>query len=165
MLFRSVVVIDANLKLSYAASAAAVSIDNSSERIAMFNKAIGAMKMVRTYRTLPGDVAATDNDIGRIYLRMAEAEKRLNNPDGERRFFNEAIGYFIPVLDNADASLAEVRIHLEESYFIVLPLMLKLGEYRDVQHYAAAYLNHFPSGKHAADIRAWLNEANINLRK
>jgi len=162
---RSVATIDANLKLSHAASAAAVSIDNTAERIAMFNKAIDAMKMVRQYRTTPGEVAVTDNDIGRIYLRMAEAEKRLNNPDGERNFLSQAVGWFIPVLDNADTTRSDVRVHLEESYFIALPLMLKLGEYRDVQHYANAYLNLFPNGRHAADVRTWLNEANIKLRR
>ena len=161
---RSVATIDANRKLSLAASEATLTIEDPAERTAMFKKAVDAMKMVRQYLTAPGEIAATDNEIARLYLRRAEAEKKFNNLDGERRFIGEGIGHLIPVLDNADVEKPEIRTHLEESYYIAIPLMLQLGEYRDVRHYATLYIEIFSSGKYSSTIRTWLNEAANNLR-
>jgi len=160
---RSVLTIDANLKLSQAASEHAVSIDEFNARITMFNRAVDAMRTVRSFRTAPAELARTDNDIGRILLRKAEAERRLNNRERETDYIKQTIAHMISVIDSADTTQPEVSPHLEESFFLTVPLMLKLGEYADAKLYAERYLALYPSGRYATDIRNWLNEATNSL--
>lgn len=160
---RSALTIDANLKLSHAASALAVTLDDREARTKMFNKAVEAMKLVRQFRTEPGDLARTDNDIGRILLRKAEAERRLREDAREKEYTMQAVGHFVSVLDSGNPTIPEVVQHLEESYFLAIPLMIQLKEFGDAKEYAERYTTLFPSGRYLTDIRNWLNEASIGL--
>lgn len=160
---RSVLTIDANLKLSNAAGALAITLDDRDARVRMFNKAVDAMKVVRTFRKEPGELARTDNDIGRILLRKAEAERRLKDEVREKDYTKQAIAHFITVMDSGDATLPEVVPHLEESYYIAIPLMMQIKEFADAKVYCEHYLTQFPGGRYATDVRNWLNEVSIAL--
>jgi len=161
---RSVLTIDANLKLSLAASRLAVTLDDRDDRIKMFNKAVDAMKIVRQFRTEPGELAKTDNDIGRILLHKAAAEFRMRDEAREREYTMQAIAHFITVLDSGNPTIPEVVPYLEESYHLAIPLLLKLNEFDDAREYAERYLKTFPSGRYLTDIRNWLNQANIGAK-
>ncbi len=160
---RSALTIDANLKLSHAASRLAVDLADRAERVALFNKAVAAMRVVRGIRTGAGELAATDNDIGRLLLLQAEAERRHGQEDRARAITMQAIAHWITVLDSADASRPEVAPHLEESFRQCIPLMLDVGEPADARDYALRYLELFPGGRFVTDVRNWLNEATIAL--
>jgi len=161
---RSALMLDANLKLSRAASEAAVMEADSNARIRLFNKAMEAMKIVRQFRTSAIDVASTDVAIGEILLRKAEAERRHGTAEREARYTMEAIAYFVRMIDSADLQSLEVRPYIETAYAMMVPLMRDLKEYGDVRDYAQKYLAAFPNGRYAADMRSDLNQAMINLR-
>jgi hypothetical protein len=59
--------------------------------------------------------------------------------------------------------VAEISPHLEESFRIAIPLMLKVNEPADAKEYAERYLALYPNGRFATDVRNWLNEATIAL--
>jgi TolA-binding protein len=160
---RSTLTIDANLKLSHAASEHAITLDDRDARVKMFNKAVDAMKRVRQIRTEPGELARTDNDIGRILLRKAEAERRLKDDVREKEYTMQAIAHFVSVMDSGDATVPEVVPHLEESYHIAIPLMMQVKEFGDAKEYAERYVTLFPNGRYTTDIRNWLNEVSISL--
>ncbi len=160
---RSMLTIDANLKLSQAASELAVTQAERRDRVRLFNRAIEAMRVVRGTRTEPGELARTDNDIGQILLRKAEAERRHDDAERARTFTLHAIAHWITVIDSANPSLPEVAPHLEESFRQCIPLMLRVNEPGDAAEYAQRYLELFPSGRFVTDVRNWLNEATIAL--
>jgi len=161
---RSALMLDANLKLSRAASEAAVAEDDFTKRIGLFNKSMDAMKVVRQFRTNAIDIASTDIAIGEILLRKAQAERRLGDAVREERYTMEAIAYFVRMIDSADHQSLEIRSYVETAYAMMVPLMLRVKEYEDVRLYAQKYLAAFPSGRHAVDMRSNLNQAMINLR-
>jgi len=161
---RSALMINANLKLSHAASEAAVVEDDFNKRIGLFNKAMDAMRIVRQFRTTAIDIVSTDLAIGEILLRKARAERRLGNAEREARYNGEAIAYLMRMIDSADLQSLEIRQYIERAYAMMVPLMRDMKEHEDVRLYTQRYLVAFPNGPSVADMRSWLNEATIHLR-
>lgn len=160
---KSVLMIDANLMLSHAASECAIPIADRNERVKMFNKAVDAMKVVRQLRTKPGEIAKTDNDIGEILLRKAEAEEKLKNEEKAIDYKRQVIAHFITVLDTADSSVQEVAPYLEQSYKTCVGLMLDTKEYEDANYYCNQYFQSFPKGRFATDMRNFQNLAAMHV--
>lgn len=163
-------VLDANLLLSRAAADAAFEEKDRSKRIALFNRAVGAIRSVRQYKKGAKDLAEIEMEVGRILETKANVERKYDNPELVKRYVGEAASHYQTFLMGRDKRNAELHPEIEKAYRNSIKLMLEMKEYadgtpvyEDVKTECEAYLGHFPNGRYVTDIRAFLTEANIGL--
>ena len=189
---KSALALDANLQLSRSAStlAADPSQKDAKERDRLFGSAVTAMKEVRKYYNarvdeidkrarenaseegdadektrLSGKLAETDNDIGDIIVRQSKAADAAGDKDGATRYRRQAIAHFIPVVESYVATAPDAAVrspHVQKSFSTIVDLMMQSKEYEDAANYADLYLQNFPAGLYAGDIRAKASEARAN---
>jgi TolA-binding protein len=155
--------VDVNLILSRAASEQGLRESDADKRIDCFNAAVVAMKTVKTYRTNVLERAATDLEVGRLLTRKARAEEKFGTADGVRKYKGQAVAAYQALLMSADPSNTIIGPVLEDAYHECLPLMVEIKRWQDALDDCNAYLEAFPGGKYASDIRNLKNQASIEL--
>ena len=186
---KSALALDANLQLSRTASqlAADPSVKDAKERDRLFESAVKAMKEVRKYYNakmdeidkraragepaegdaeervrLAGKLAETDNDIGDILIRQSKAAEAAGDKAAADTCLRRAIAHFIAIADSfvPGAPDADVRSpHVQKSYRTAVELMIQAKEFEYAAEYSDQYLESFPNGLYAADMRAHSSEA------
>ncbi len=155
-------VVDANLLLSEVASEAGMRERNADARFDLFNLAVDSMKQVKRYRTSPVEMGETDLAVGRVLARKAKAEAKFGTPEKLVESRGKAIVAFLGILNTPPGNVALAPV-LEQAYYECVPLMIEHGAWSDVFDECAAYVREFPRGRYVAAMRAWQNEASINL--
>ena len=189
---KSALALDANLQLARSASAlgADPAQKDPKERERLFGSAVKAMKEVRKYYnakmdeidkrardgaaeegdaearlSLAGKLAETDNDIGDIMVRQSKAADTAGDKDGATAYRRQAIAHFIPVVESFVATAPDAAVrspHVQKSFSTIVDLMMQSKEYEDAANYADLYLQTFPAGLYAGDIRLKASEARAN---
>lgn len=159
----SVRLVDVNLLLSRAASEQGMREQDADKRLDYFNSAVVAMKTVKTYRTNQLERAATDVEVGRLLTRKARAEEKFGTPDGVRKYKGQAVAAYQALLMSADTANAELAPVLEQAYHECLPMMVEIKRWQDVADDCKAYLEAFPAGKWASEVRNMKNQAEIEI--
>jgi len=155
--------VDVDLLLSRAASEQGMRESDADKRLDYFNSAVVAMKTVKTYRTNLLERATTDVEVGRLLTRKARAEEKFGKPETIRKAKGQAIAGYQAFLMSADPANSIIGPVLEEAYHECLPLMVEIKSWQDVDDDCKAYLEAFPNGKYAAEIRNLKNQAGIEL--
>ena len=186
---KSALALDANLQLARTASqfAADPSVKDAKERDRLFESAVKAMKEVRKYynakmdeidkRARAGEsaeddaeervrfsakLAETDNDIGDILIRQSKAADAAGDKDAAKTSLRRAIAHFISIADSFVPGTpdADARSpHVQKSFRTAVDLMIQAKEFEFAATYAEQYLETFPAGLYAADMRALATEA------
>ena len=189
---KSALALDANLQLARSASAlgADPAQKDAKERDRLFGSAVKAMKEVRKYYNakmdeidkraregtseegdaearlaLSGKLAETDNDIGDIIVRQSKAAETAGDKDASTTYRRQAIAHFIPVVESYVATAPDAAVrspHVQKSFSTIVDLMMQSKEYEDAANYADLYLQTFPAGIYAGDLRAKASEARAN---
>ena len=155
--------VDVNLLLSRAASEQGMRESDADKRIGYFNSAVVAMKTVKTYRTNLQERAATDLEVGRLLTRKARAEEKFGTADGVRKSKGQAVAAYQALLMSADPANAVIGPVIEQAYHECLPLMAEIKRWQDLVDDCNGYLEAFPSGKYAAEVRNLKNQADIEI--
>jgi TolA-binding protein len=156
-------VVDANFQLAQVASSQGEIERDDAKRKQLFNAAADALRMVKRYRTTPAELAELDIAAGRVLLRKQAAEKTLGLSDQMAKTRGEAIVAFKLIIMNTDPGNALLAPYLEQAYALCIPLMIEHGKPQAAAEDCAAYLQAFPNGKFATDVRTWQNQAQIEL--
>ncbi len=155
--------VDVNLILSRAASEQGMREADADKRLDCFNSAVVAMKTVKTYRTNLLEKAVTDVELGRLLTRKARAEEKFGTADGVRKAKGQAVSAYQVLLMASDPANVVLGPTLEDAYHECLPLLADIKRWQDVADDCNAYLEAFPGGKYASDIRNLKNQADIEL--
>ena len=155
--------VDVNLVLSRAASEQGMRESDPDKRLNYFNSAVVAMKTVKTYRTNLQERAATDLEVGRLLTRKARAEEKFGTPDGVRKAKGQAIAAYQALLMSGDPANALTGPIIEDAYHESLPLMAEVKLWQDLIDDCNVYLENFPSGKYASEVRNLKNQADIEV--
>ncbi|MEI8352941.1 MAG: tetratricopeptide repeat protein [Lentisphaerota bacterium] len=159
----SIRLVDVDLLLSRAASEQGRLEPDADKRMDCFNRAIVAMKTVKTYRTNVLERALTDLEVGRLLTRKARAEEKFGTADGVRKAKGQAIAAYQVLLMSADSANVVIAPLLEDAYHECLPLMVEIKRWQDVADDCNAYLEAFPGGKYTAEVRILKNQVGIEL--
>ncbi len=155
--------VDVDLLLSHAASEQGMRESDANKRIDCFNSAVTAMKTVKIYRTNLQERAATDLEVGRLLTRKARAEEKFGTAEGVRKAKGQAVNAYQALLMSSDPSNSAIGPVLEEAYHESLPLLAEIKRWQDVADDCGAYLDAFPNGKYAAEIRNLKSQAGIEI--
>ena len=147
--------------LSRAYARIAVEETDEIKRATTFNDSVRAMKLVLKYE--PERRAQSSVEVGRIQELRARSEEKFGSKDDAVSMLDEAIGTYqtIILLENTDDGA--VRPFLEEAYHECTRLFLETERWQDAFDDANAYLEFFPNGKHALDIRSRRSRARAKL--
>jgi TolA-binding protein len=156
-------VVDANFLLVEVAGSQGETERDDAKRAQFFKTVKDALGMVRRYRTKPDEMAALDIAAGRVLLRKQTAEKSLGLKDQAVKTRGEAIVAFKLIIMNTNPGNAVLAPYLEQAYALCIPLILEHGKPQIAVEDCAAYLQAFPNGKYATDVRIWQNQAQIEL--
>lgn len=156
-------VVDANFQLAQVASSQGEIERDDNKRKQFFNTAADALRMVKRYRSGPAEMAELDIAAGRVLLRKQTAEKLLGLNDQAAKTRGEAIVAFKLIIMNTNPGNAILAPYLEQAYALCIPLILEHGKPEAAANDCAAYLQAFPNGKFATDVRIWQNQAQIEL--
>jgi len=156
-------VVDANFLLAEVASSQGETERDDAKRKLLFNAAADALRMVKRYRTRPAEMAELDIAAGRVLLRKQAAEKLLGLNEQAAKTRGETIVAFKLIIMNTNPGNAELAPYLEQAYAYCIPLILEHGIPQAAAEDCAAYLQAFPNGKFATDVRIWQNQAQIEL--
>ncbi|MEI7947001.1 MAG: tetratricopeptide repeat protein [bacterium] len=155
--------VDVNLLLSRAASEQGMREQDSDKRLDAFNTAVVAMKTVKIYRTNLLERASTDMEVGRLLTRKARAEEKFGGSVAVRKYKGQAIAAYQSLLMSSDPANVIIRPVLEDAYHECLPLLADIKRWQDLVDDCNAYLDAFPNGKYATDIRNLKNQASIEI--
>jgi TolA-binding protein len=159
----SVLVVDAYLMLADAASAEGETEKDNGRRQKLFTRAVEAFKVVRAYRKENKDMMALDIQVGRTMIRKLNAEKALGLNDQAGITRGQAIVAFKQLIYATPPGSAVSDPVLEQAYLLSIPLELEHKKFQGAADSCAEYLAAFASSPNAAQVRTWLNQANIEL--
>lgn len=154
-------VVDANLQLSRAASEAGEKEKDDEPRRLLFNDAVDAMKFVRTRRTNELEQAQADIDVGRIMTRKAKAEVAFGKADAAAKTRGKAVISYQLFIDSIKAGDNRFNEPLEIAYHEIIPLLIEDGNWDLVAENAESALRLFPNGRFKSEFDAWRNQARI----
>lgn len=155
--------LDVNLLLGRAASEQGMREPDAGKRVELFNMAVNAMKLVKTYRTNQLDRATTDVQVGRLLTRKARAEEKFGTPEGARKYKGQAIAAYEALIMQSDPSNDEIVPVLQDAYHECLPLMAEIKVWQDLLDDCNTYLKNFPTGKYVTDVRTLKSQAEIEV--
>lgn len=155
--------VDVNLLLSRAASEQGMREQDADKRLDYFNSSVTAMKTVKTYRTNTLERAQTDVEVGRLLTRKARAEEKFGKPEGVRKYKGQAVAAYQALFMQVDPANTELAPVLEVAYHECLPMMAEIKLWQDLLDDCNAYLESFPAGKWASEIRTLKNQAEIEV--
>jgi tetratricopeptide (TPR) repeat protein len=155
--------IEASFYLSRAYASLAAKEPDEDVRFDRFNNAVLAMKRMRKFAREKGDQAASDVEVARIFVRKARAESEFGSAEKAEQYRNDAVAAFQTLMMLGDAGDAQVRPHIEDAYRDCLPLLMEIGRYADAFADAERYLEQFPAGRHAVEIRGIRSQARMKL--
>ncbi len=155
--------VDANLLLSRAASEVGMRKRDDVERKLAFNTAVDAMKAVRQRRTNNLEIAQSDIEIGRIMARKARAEEEFGLEEKAAESRGMALIAYQSFIDNTDPGDLALGPLLETAYAESIPLLLDHEQWRMAIENCESYLAAYPRGRYLGEVRAWLNQARIEL--
>lgn len=156
-------VLDANLLLADAASAAGETERDDKRRTDLFNQAVKAFKFVRDYHKDIKDMLAVDLQVGKTMIRKMNAEKEFGLTDKAGDSRGRAIVAFKQIIFSTDPGNAALAPYLEQAYLLSIPLELEHKEFEAAATSCEEYLTAFGSSRNATQVRTWLNQANIEL--
>jgi hypothetical protein len=102
-------------------------------------------------------------EVGRLLTRKARAEEKFGGAVAVRKYKGQAIAAYQSLLMSADPANVIIRPVLEEAYHECLPLLAEIKRWQDLTDDCNAYLDAFPNGKYATDIRNLKNQASIEI--
>jgi TolA-binding protein len=155
--------LDANLLLSRAASEMGMREPSAEKRLVLFNTAVTAMRTIKTYRTNLIERLGTDLEVGRLLVRKARAEEKFGTPAKARDMFGQAVNSYHMLLLGADPSNAALGPLIEDAYHESVPLSLETKQWKDAIDDCNAYLDAFPGGRYALEMKNWKNQAGIEI--
>lgn len=164
---RTTLALEANLLQSRVASQAGMNEPDADRRGRLFYQASEAMKRVARYREEPAELLRVDLDVGRILARQARAEAKFasgqDRQDRVRRFAGQAVAAFLQITLNADPGNKDIAPVLQDAYHEIIPLLIKLEDWRHAFDDARTYLELFPRGRYTSDVQAWRDQARVEL--
>ncbi|MBM4164202.1 MAG: hypothetical protein FJ222_07155 [Lentisphaerae bacterium] len=163
MYTNSVLMVDASLLLADAASAEGETEKDNARRQQLFSRAIEAFKVVRSYRKENKDVMALDIQVGRTMMRKMNAEKALGLDDQAGISRGQAIVAFKQLIYATPPGSAASDPFIEQAYLLSIPLELEHKKFQGAAEACEEYLAAFSGSPNAAQVRTWLNQANIEL--
>ena len=155
------IVVDANLLLVDVASEEGKTERNDSERTKLFNVAVDALKMVKSYRKDEVQQKELDLAAGDVLIRKMDAENKLGLKDKAADTRGKAIVMFQGLIFSINVKNEKLTSVLETAYFKCLPLMLEHKKFKEVEDDCNTYLQQFPEGRYRTDVQNWLNQAKI----
>ncbi len=159
----SALVVDAYLLLADAASAEGETEKDNGRRQKLFTRAVEAFKFIRSYRKENKDMLALDIQVGRTMIRKMNAEKSLGLDEQAGITRGQAIVAFKQLIYATPPGSAVSDPVLEQAYLLSIPLELAHKKFQGAADACAEYLAAFASSPNAAQVRTWLNQANIEL--
>ncbi len=144
---------------SEANAALALQQEDGDQRRDLFNKAVELMRRAAQFAQDSGVQTQLEVAVARVLERRAEAEARFGSSTRAREFKNEALAAYQTIMMFRDPSDVDVAPHMQEAFSRALPMMIELERWQDVFDDAQAYLEHFPNGRYASDMRAAITSA------
>ena len=132
-------------------------------RVEKFNKAVAALKTVMKHDPSTARRGSVTVQVGRLYELKAKAEEDHGTPEKVTEFRKEAIANYQILTLFENPQDPEMRPHLDEAFYRMLALQVQLELWQDVYNDAGTYLQAFPNGPHALEIRQWRSRANAQL--
>jgi len=151
--------VEASLRISTACSELGREESDPARRFAVYNRAVDAINRARRFAKEPGVRARLDLEVGRLYARKAEAERKFGAKDKAEEATDNAMASYQSLMLLADATDPEVRPHIEDAYNECWPLVIARERWEDVIHDAVSYQKMFRGGKYALEARKWAGQA------
>ncbi|MBM4148824.1 MAG: tetratricopeptide repeat protein [Lentisphaerae bacterium] len=160
---RSAYTVEASRLQSAAQSKMAVEEPDEAVRLARFNAAVEAMQRARRFDTSAGVRASLDVETARIYGRKAEAQEKYGKGPKVAEYRGQAAFAYQGLMMFSNPSDPEVRPHVEDAYNECIPILIEIGKYEDAVEDCDSYLEKFPRGKWALNMRNYRNLARTKL--
>ncbi len=154
------------IEICQAASAAnaalASKIADREERVQLFNKAVRLMKRAKQFAQDDATSTELDLTVAGLLERQLQAEKQFGTEAQAEAVRSEAVAAYQSIIMFRDARKPEVATHMQTAYSRVVPLMMEMERWEDVRHDASNYLELFPNGRYALEMRQALNRARVS---
>ena len=135
------------------------------KRFDLFNKAIVAMRTMRLYDKSAAGRAKSDIGVARIHLLRSQAEEKFGTPEKAEKARADAIVTLQSLVFFVNRDKPGVKPHLEEAYYILIPLLLELEKWQDALNNCDEYMKSFPVGpKYLSEVRRWRVKANMKAK-
>ncbi len=144
---------------SEANAALASETDDGERRRALFNRAVELMRRALQFAQEPSVQAQIEVAVARILERRSEAEARFGTSERATNFRNEAVAAYQTVMMFRDASDPAVAPHIQTAFGRAVPMMVEIERWQDVFDDAREYLNKFPNGRYASEMRSAITTA------
>ena len=167
---RSASVIEANELICEVCLKAAAAEKDRAARTDLFKGAIAAVQALRPYKTAPRDAVDLQLRIGSIMEAQAAAETEMGDKATADDLLRKAAGHYQTLVLSADLSDMSLRQGQEKIFARAVRTLAATKVYNDgtpvwedVKDLCERYLEYFPQGPSATEVRKTLGEANSNL--
>ncbi|MDY5953820.1 MAG: hypothetical protein SPK06_00095, partial [Kiritimatiellia bacterium] len=133
------------------------------KREALMKQAVAVLRTLKQYRNSEEDAIEYDLQSGNLLKGKMEAELKLDRKAAAEISRGKAIVAYLGITQRKHKSSPRVDAALEEAYRQMLPLMAEAKSWEDIRTSAEHYLQLFPKGRYATDVRQHLQAANIEL--
>jgi len=145
--------VDASFYASRAYSEQAKIESSADKRYVLFNEAVVAMRKVRMHDRTTAGRAKSDVGVARIHLARAAAEAKFGSPQEAKKAKSDAIVTLQSLIFFVNRSKPGVGPHLQEAYYMLIPLLMEQEKWGDAVDNCDAYLKEFPMGKYLKEVR------------
>jgi tetratricopeptide (TPR) repeat protein len=135
---------------------------DAEKRKLVFNKAVNAMKRARSFVKEEGRKAELDVETARLILNQAKAEAAHGDPARAREYTDKAIAAYQAVILFRNPMDPATRPHVEDAYVECMPLLIETERFDDAFEDAEKYLNLYPQGKYALQVRQYQTKARVS---
>ena len=167
---RSAAVVEANEMLCDACIRAAGAEGDRQRRSELFSTAISAIQALRPYKTSPAEALDLQLRIGGILQAQAGVESEKGDKANADELLRKAARHYQTLVFSADLSDMTLRTGQEQVFSRAARTLAETKTYNDgtpvwedVKDLCDRYLETFPQGASAGDVRKVLAEANANL--
>ncbi len=133
--------------------------EDGSERRALFNRAVDLMRRAQQFADEPAEQVRLEVAVAGILERRADSEARFGSSTRAREFRNEALAAYQTIMMFRDASDPDIAPHIQRAFSRAVPMMIEMERWQDVFEDAQAYLEYFPNGRYAGDMRSAITTA------
>jgi TolA-binding protein/flagellar hook-basal body complex protein FliE len=144
---------------SEANAALASQTDSAEERTLLFNKSVEQMRRAMQFAQDSATRAELEVAVAGVLERRSEAEARFGTADRAQQFRNEAVAAYQTIMMFRDGSDPAVAPHMQTAFSRAIPLMIAMERWQDVYDDAQVYLEKFPNGAHARQMREAITAA------
>lgn len=135
---------------------------DNAKRTKLFNNGMQTLKKIGNYQPSAEGKAKTDLAAAKLLIRRMNAENKLGLTDIAKDTCGKAAQGFLALMQIPPGN-EKLGPILQDAYKEGIPLFIEFGAPDIAVERCNAYLATFPEGRHAAQVRIWLNQASAMM--